>query len=89
MVVVVTAVVTVEGDVVATTTSPVVLVEVAAVVTDFVTVEALVEEDNDPDSAAMLSAILDGKQLIPSPQVPGGQGPHWKCQSWAVQLTPG
>jgi hypothetical protein len=36
-----------------------------------------------------LSAMLDLKQLIPLPHVPGGQGPHWKCQAWAVQLTPG
>ncbi len=35
------------------------------------------------------SAMLDLKQLIPLPHVPGGQGPHWKCQAWAVQLTPG
>jgi hypothetical protein len=36
-----------------------------------------------------LSAMLDLKQLIPLPHVPGGQGPHRKCQAWAVQLTPG
>ncbi len=35
------------------------------------------------------SAILDWKQLMPSPHVPGGQDPHWKYQALAAQLTPG
>ena len=40
-------------------------------------------------SQLTLSAILEGKQLIPSPVMAGGQDPHWKYQALAVQQTPG
>jgi hypothetical protein len=62
--------------------------EVIAVVFDVVANTVAVK----PGSSSIfveLSAMLDLKQLIPLPHVPGGQGPQRKCQAWAVQLTPG